>query len=268
MDTPENYYAILGVPADADIDTIKRAYRQLARRFHPDLAGPEGAVEMKRINRAYAVLSDAEKREQYDSILGGVVDVRRRFTRPRPQPHTPEDPEDVEFSGLHTFSTRGPLHAGVVIKTTHGVTSSLSARRNVQGLQLAAGSFDGKGTLWQVTNAEAKEITTFTSDPALTIEALRELRLSQAGSLLAGWNRLGMHMWDAYTGKLLWSYPLVERAVSNHYSLDVSLQVTSEGKRIARMALPHLAEDTHAPRFWEFVVRMLSAMRWVRPPQL
>src|SRR5690348_18511133 len=38
MDTPDNYYAILGVPIDADNDTLKRAYRQLARRYHPDLA--------------------------------------------------------------------------------------------------------------------------------------------------------------------------------------------------------------------------------------
>ena len=62
MDVPDNYYAILGVPIDADDDTLKRAYRQLARRYHPDLAGPEGAVHMKRINRAYDVLSDPEKR--------------------------------------------------------------------------------------------------------------------------------------------------------------------------------------------------------------
>jgi curved DNA-binding protein CbpA len=69
VDTPENYYAILGVPTDADSVVLKSAYRQLARRYHPDLAGPEGALEMKRINRAYAVLSDPEKRQQYDSAI-------------------------------------------------------------------------------------------------------------------------------------------------------------------------------------------------------
>src|SRR5882757_8554622 len=71
MDIPDNYYAILGVPLDADNDTLKRVYRQLARRYHPDLAGPEGALEMKRINRAYDVLSDPEKRLNYDTIVGG-----------------------------------------------------------------------------------------------------------------------------------------------------------------------------------------------------
>ncbi|HEV2656919.1 MAG TPA: J domain-containing protein, partial [Ktedonobacteraceae bacterium] len=96
MDIPENYYAVLGVPIDADADMLKRAYRQLARRYHPDLAGPGGAIEMKRINRAYAVLSDPEKRRSYDTVIGGVIDLRRGgFARPRPQrPHF--DPsEDV-----------------------------------------------------------------------------------------------------------------------------------------------------------------------------
>src|SRR6266566_1629885 len=105
MDTPENYYAVLGVPLDADSDTLKRAYRQLARRYHPDLAVPEGAVEMKRINRAYAVLSDPEKRLNYDTIIGGVIDIRQgSLTRPRSRPRR-FDHVDDEFSGLSIFST-------------------------------------------------------------------------------------------------------------------------------------------------------------------
>lgn len=248
MDTPENYYAILGVPFDADNDTIKHAYRQLARRFHPDLAGPEGALEMKRINRAYSVLGEEEKREQYDIILGGVVDLRSRVARPRSRPHVPDNPEDVEFSGLHTFSTRGPLHAGPVIKTSHGITSAVYGRRTVHGMQLAAGSLDGEGTIWEISQDKVAASVKFTSNPTFTVEAVRELRLSQAGALLAGWNRLGLHVWDAYTGNRLWSYPLTERAVSNHYSLDASLQVTADNKRVARLALPYLNEDSRAPR--------------------
>src|SRR5260370_9332322 len=85
MDTLDNYYAILGVPIDADINTIKRAYRQLARRYHPDLAGPGGAVQMKRINRAYDVLSDPEKRLNYDTVIGGVIELPiGGMTRPNP----------------------------------------------------------------------------------------------------------------------------------------------------------------------------------------
>src|SRR6266699_5019748 len=125
MDTPDNYYALLGVPIDADADTIKRAYRQLARRYHPDLAGPQGAVQMKRINRAYDVLSDPEKRLNYDTIIGGVIDLRNGgLTRPRPVARKFATMDDLEFSGLSIFSTKGPFQMGPVLRTKLGVISS------------------------------------------------------------------------------------------------------------------------------------------------
>ncbi len=248
MDTPENYYAVLGVPLDADSDTLKRAYRQLARRYHPDLAGPEGAVEMKRINRAYAVLSDPEKRQQYDTITGGVIDLRQGPGRPRPRPQRFEDAEDLEFSGLNIFSTRGPLRAGTVIHSTLGVVSALSSTRTVQGLRIAAGSLDGQGMLWHIANGKAENPVKVAADPSATVESLRELRFSSAGSVLAGWHRLTLHIWDTVSGALLWSYPLSQRAVSAHYSLDTTLHVAPNGQRSAHMALPHLPEDVQAPR--------------------
>lgn len=251
MDTPENYYAILGVPINADSAVLKRAYRQLARRFHPDLAGPEAAIEMKRINRAYAVLSDAEQRQHYDTILGGVVDLRRHgFVRPRPEPGRKEGNDDFEFAELNIFSTKGPFQAGPVIHSSIGVISSLTSTPTVHGLLIAAGSLDGKGTTWQLVNGGVKAAITFTSDPNLTLESLRELRISAGGRLLAGWGRLGLHVWDACDGSLLWSYSLLQRAVADHYSLDMQLQATPTGKRLVTMALPHLTDDSHAPRAW------------------
>src|SRR5579884_2760128 len=127
MDTPDNYYATLGVPIDADFDTIKRAYRQLARRYHPDLAGPEGATQMKRINRAYAVLSDPQKRQQYDVALGGMLDVRNGQLRPRRRPQRVDPQEELEFASLSIFSTRGPLRAGARLQTSLGVISALGS---------------------------------------------------------------------------------------------------------------------------------------------
>lgn len=251
MDVPENYYAVLGIPIDADTDTLKRAYRQLARRYHPDLAGPEGATYMKRINRAYAVLSDAEKRRSYDAVIGGVIDLRKQgLVRPHPGPGTVER-GDAAFAGLTTFSTKGPLHTGPAIHNTLGVISALSGVRTVHGMLIATGSLDGKGTIWQVVDDQAAVATNFASSPSLTVESLRELRFSSAGSLLAGWGRLGLHIWDALDGTHLWSCSLLERAVSAHYSLDMTLQVASGGKqRVARMALPHIAEDARTPRAW------------------
>ncbi|HEY6410024.1 MAG TPA: J domain-containing protein, partial [Ktedonobacteraceae bacterium] len=247
MDTPDNFYAILGVPIDADGETLKRAYRQLARRYHPDVAGPEAAVQMKRINRAYDVLSDPEKRLNYDTITGGIIDFRKGgLTRPRARPHKFDLADDIEFSGLSIFSTKGPLQTGPVLRTKPGIISSLNSMQTPAGLCIAAGTLDGNGLLWHPENADAQ--THFAADPALTVESLRALRFSAQGTLLAGWGRLGLHIWDSKEGHLLWSYPLVERAVSAYYSLDTILQETSSGEQEVMLALPLLPEDNYGPR--------------------
>ncbi|MGG6296753.1 molecular chaperone DnaJ [Leptolyngbya sp. AN02str] len=64
---PRDYYEILGVSRDADKEELKRAYRRLARKYHPDVNKEEGAEEQfKEINRAYEVLSDPEMKARYD----------------------------------------------------------------------------------------------------------------------------------------------------------------------------------------------------------
>src|SRR3989440_9101112 len=65
-----DYYAILGVPRNADNDQIKKAYRRLARELHPDLnPSLEAQERFKEVTAAYEVLSDPQKREIVD--LGG-----------------------------------------------------------------------------------------------------------------------------------------------------------------------------------------------------
>ncbi|HNT09208.1 molecular chaperone DnaJ, partial [Methanoculleus sp.] len=66
---PDSYYDTLGVSRDADDKEIKKAYRDLARKYHPDVCKEPGAEErFKGINEAYSVLSDPEKRAQYDRM--------------------------------------------------------------------------------------------------------------------------------------------------------------------------------------------------------
>jgi len=64
-----DYYDTLGIGRNADEAEIKKAYRNLARKFHPDVCKEKGAEEkFKKINEAYSVLSDAQKKAQYDNM--------------------------------------------------------------------------------------------------------------------------------------------------------------------------------------------------------
>ncbi len=62
----KDYYKILGINRSADAEEVKRAYRRLAHKFHPDKGGDE--AKFKEVSEAYQVLSDADKRAQYDKF--------------------------------------------------------------------------------------------------------------------------------------------------------------------------------------------------------
>src|SRR4051812_48543363 len=99
----KDYYATLGVPRNASGEEIKKAFRRLARQYHPDVAKDKKAAEQKfkEVNEANEVLSDPEKRKRYDE-LGPDWKAGAGFPPPpgargRPHPGGPGGAEDFEF---------------------------------------------------------------------------------------------------------------------------------------------------------------------------
>jgi len=87
-----DYYTVLGVNRQASQAAIKRAYRQLARRYHPDLNPDDAADEQfKYLNRAYQVLSDPQTRQQYD---------RDGHPGPTAQPTAGASPRQDDFESI------------------------------------------------------------------------------------------------------------------------------------------------------------------------
>ncbi|XP_064207878.1 dnaJ homolog subfamily C member 18 [Anguilla rostrata] len=128
----KDFYEILGVPKDASDEDLKKAYRKLALRFHPDKNCAPGATEaFKAIGNAYAVLSNPEKRLQYDQVgeappteataqqsayarHGGH---HRNFYRDFEADISPEELFNAFFGGrfptgnIHVYSNRGATYA-------------------------------------------------------------------------------------------------------------------------------------------------------------
>ncbi len=117
----KDYYKTLDVPRDASEQDIKKAYRRLAREYHPDVnPGDKQAEEQfKEINEAYEVLSDSEKRARYDQLGAEWKNWQRRGGRPEDfnwgrwggddsgvyvRYSTPEDMQDLFGGGASPFS--------------------------------------------------------------------------------------------------------------------------------------------------------------------
>jgi DnaJ-class molecular chaperone len=103
----DDHYAVLGVGSTVGMTEIRRAYRQLALRHHPDRAGAAATAHFQRIVEAYRVLSDPTARSSYDADRRAAPPLGRSAPAPRPAGAPPVDNLLVRVSGsLDTLLAR------------------------------------------------------------------------------------------------------------------------------------------------------------------
>jgi DnaJ-class molecular chaperone len=137
----ENFYKILGVNENASGDDIKKAYRKLSLKYHPD-KNNGNSDQFQKINNAYEVLSDLEKRQEYDSIqnnpfineMHDMGDIFGGFDNPHQDinnlfGHLFGQKEFFQFpSGEHNFSSRPNIR---IFKSGRGVMSQMNTDKPI-----------------------------------------------------------------------------------------------------------------------------------------
>src|SRR6266566_2561928 len=123
MASQRDYYQILGVSETATTDEIKKAFRRLAKQYHPDRNpnNPQAADRFKEINEAHDVLSDAEKRKKYDQLrrYGAFAGAGQGYGRGGGT--TPGPDAEFDLSDLGSFGGLGDLFSSIFGRPGAGV---------------------------------------------------------------------------------------------------------------------------------------------------
>ncbi len=235
-----DYYAILEVAPDADEAAIRFAFRHLARRYHPDIAGTGSLERMQQLNIAYQTLSDPAQRRLYDQRHG--IGVHPPAHTPPPVETSPtREPHPTTPPAPRTGSTRvssGPFQRLATLQT-RDTTPVAALAFALAGARIGVGLLDGRVVLWDVPATRALSALTFGSAP--TAGVLQELRLSPGGTLAMAWGfQLGTRVWRAADGHTLWNSGI------NAPSGTMDAVLTDAPPRV-RLALPDapisLADD-------------------------
>ena len=114
-----DYYGILGVSRDAKLEDIRKAYRKLSKKYHPDVNKEAGAEEKyKEINEAYEVLKDPEKRKKYDK-LGMNWRQGQDFTPPPEWQYSEFGDNMKNFSDFFQFVNEGISFEDIIFPNAH-----------------------------------------------------------------------------------------------------------------------------------------------------
>ncbi len=158
-----NFYQILDVVAGADDETLRRAYRQLARKHHPDVSSdPKAHETMARINEAFTTLMDPVKRMEYDAVLsgGGLQEA------PAPRRAAPQKP--IVVTRKRVFKAhKTPVYSVAFTPDTN---------------QLVSSAFDNEIIWWDERTGEPQRRTKLEAGTVSTLLPFANDKLFAAGS--------------------------------------------------------------------------------------
>lgn len=206
MKTIASFYDVLGVGPAAEPETIRKAYRRLARKHHPDVSTqPDAHESMARINEAFRTLIDPEKRSEYDAMLAGGT-----FEAPSaPRKHAPRKPIVVKFL------TRLSAHLTPVYAVSFAPDSG----------RLISSAFDNEIIWWDDQLQKPARKAKFESGTISTLKAFAEDQLVAAGSAenqVSFWRLSGQEV-DSWR--------------SNHEEWVSCLAISGDGSTIATGSL-------------------------------
>jgi WD40 repeat protein len=193
MTDEPDYYALLQVADDADLATIRLAFRRLARLYHPDLAGTGSLAKMQQLNAAYHTLSDPDLRQAYDVQRSPVSPLSNSSSSPSQSPPHPDQAGTLKHTG-------GPLQRLQSLPPTDSIpVAALSFAGG--GALVGVGLLDGSIKVWDTRLPRIVQSFAFNNADGI----LQDLRLSPNGTLAMAWGfQLGIRVWNVSTGQSMW----------------------------------------------------------------